>query len=158
MTDLSADTAPTYEESPELFDGVLSKRIVAFVIDATIIVVLTTFAYMFTFFLGFLTFGLAWLLFGIMFPVVALFYTGLTLSSRHSATIGMRTTGLEMRTWDGKPMYFLLGVVHALCFWISFVVLTPFIVLIGLFNARGRLLHDFILGTYVINSDPSLDT
>jgi uncharacterized RDD family membrane protein YckC len=31
-------------------------------------------------------------------------------------------------------------------------MLTPLVLLIGLFNGRRRLLHDFILGTIVINS------
>jgi len=30
--------------------------------------------------------------------------------------------------------------------------LTPFIVLVGLFNARRQLLHDLILGTVFINT------
>jgi len=31
-------------------------------------------------------------------------------------------------------------------------VLTPFVLLIGFFNGRRRLLHDFVLGTVVINN------
>ena len=30
--------------------------------------------------------------------------------------------------------------------------LSPFVVLVGLFNGRRRLLHDFVLGTVVINN------
>jgi len=30
--------------------------------------------------------------------------------------------------------------------------LTPFVVLVGLFNSRRRLLHDIVLGTVVINN------
>ena len=58
-----------------------------------------------------------------------------------------------MRTWYGTPSYFVLGAVHALVFWITVSVLTPFILLVGLFNARQRLLHDILLGTVVINND-----
>ena len=64
----------------------------------------------------------------------------------------MRIMDLEMRTWYGAPGYFVLGAVHALLFWISVSVLSPFILLIGLFNARRRLLHDILLGTVVINN------
>jgi uncharacterized RDD family membrane protein YckC len=31
-------------------------------------------------------------------------------------------------------------------------MLTPLVLLIGLFNSRRRLLHDIILGTIIINS------
>jgi uncharacterized RDD family membrane protein YckC len=59
---------------------------------------------------------------------------------------------LQLRTWDGGPGYFVLGAAHALLFWVSISMLTPFVLLIGLFNGRRRLLHDFVLGTVVVNS------
>jgi len=60
---------------------------------------------------------------------------------------------LEMRTWYGAPLYFLLGAVHAIVFWISISALTPLILLVGLFNDRRRLLHDMLVGTVVINNE-----
>jgi len=59
---------------------------------------------------------------------------------------------LELRTWYGAPGYFLLGAMHAVLFWISVSMLSPFVLLIGLFNPRRRLLHDFVLGTVIINN------
>jgi len=82
----------------------------------------------------------------------ALFYYGLTLGSPASATLGMRAMGIEMRTWYGGPLYFVLGAVHAVVFWVSVSVLTPFIVIVGLFNGRKRLLHDMLVGTVLINN------
>jgi uncharacterized RDD family membrane protein YckC len=63
----------------------------------------------------------------------------------------MRVMEIEMRTWYGAPCYFVLGAVHAVAFYISMSVLTPLVLLVGLFNQRHRLLHDFALGTVVIN-------
>jgi uncharacterized RDD family membrane protein YckC len=37
-------------------------------------------------------------------------------------------------------------------FWISVSVLSPLILLVGLFNGRRRLLHDIVLGTVIINN------
>jgi len=82
----------------------------------------------------------------------ALIYYGASLGGPHSATTGMRVMDLQLRTWYGTPGYFVLGAAHALLFWVSISMLTPFVLLIGLFNARGRLLHDFVLGTVVVNS------
>jgi len=59
---------------------------------------------------------------------------------------------LELRTWYGAPGYFLLGAMHAVLFYISISVLSPFVLLIGFFNGRRRLLHDFVLGTVIINN------
>lgn len=139
------------DAQPELFAGVLGRRFIAFLVDAALILSMTFVGWLVLVVLGILTFGLAWLLIGLVFPVVALGYVGLTLGGPASATIGMRMLGLQMRTWYGAPMYFLLAVVHAVLFWVSISILTPFILLVGLFNDRCRLLHDFVIGTVVIN-------
>lgn len=140
---------------PELFEGVPSRRVLAFLIDFVIIAIPVVLAAMFIFVFGLVTLGLGWALFWLLSPasvIWALVYYGFTLGGPHSATIGMRTVGLQMRTWFGEPAYFLLGATHAVVFWVSISVLTPLILLVGLFNARRRLLHDFVLGTVVINN------
>jgi uncharacterized RDD family membrane protein YckC len=46
----------------------------------------------------------------------------------------------------------VLGAAHAVLFWVSVSVLSPLVLLVGLFNGRRRLLHDVVLGTVIINS------
>ncbi|MGA2895382.1 MAG: RDD family protein [Xanthobacteraceae bacterium] len=141
--------------SPELFEGVLARRVVAFIIDIVVIAIPLVAASIFIFVFGLVTFGLGWALFWLLSPasvVWALVYYGLTLGSPASATIGMRAMEIEMRTWYGAPAYFVLGAVHAVIYWISVSVLTPFILLVGLFNGRRRLLHDMLVGTVLINN------
>ena len=141
--------------SPELFDGVLARRIVAFIIDVIIIAIPLIAASAFILVFGLFTFGLGWALFWLLSPasvIWALAYYGMTLGGPARATIGMRAMEIEMRTWYGAPAYFLLGAVHAVVFWVSVSVLTPFILLIGFFNPRRRLLHDMLVGTVLINS------
>jgi len=108
-----------------------------------------------TFIFTIVTFGLGAVLFWLLptaTVIWALVYFGLTLGSPASATIGMRLMDIEMRTWYGAPAYFVLGAVHAVVFWISVSVLTPFILLVGFFNARRRLLHDILVGTVLVNA------
>jgi len=141
--------------NPELFEGVLARRVVAFVIDLVIIVIPLFVASIFIFMFGLLTFGLGWALFWLMSPAAviwALCYYGMTLGSPASATIGMRAVAIEMRTWHGAPAYFVLGAVHAIVYWISVSVFTPLILVVGFCNARRRLLHDMLVGTVVINN------
>jgi uncharacterized RDD family membrane protein YckC len=141
--------------NPELFEGVLSRRIVAFLIDVVILVVPVVFAAIFIFMFGLVTLGLGWALFWLLSPgtvIWALVYYGSTLGSPASATIGMRVMDLEMRTWYGAPCYFVLGAVHAVVFWVTVSVFTPFVLLVGFFNERQRLLHDILVGTVVINN------
>jgi uncharacterized RDD family membrane protein YckC len=141
--------------SPELFEGVMPRRVVAFAIDLILIAIPVIVAAMFILAFGIVTFGLGWALFLLLWPatvVWALIYYGLGFGNHASATIGMRVMDLEMRTWYGAPAYFLLGAVHGLVYWITVSMLTPFVLAVGFFNARGRLLHDILLGTVVINN------
>jgi len=141
--------------NPELFDGVLARRCVAFLIDVVIVTLPVLLAIIFIFILGLLTLGLGWALYWLLWPaavVWAILYYGFTLGGAASATLGMRIMDLEMRTWYGGPAYFALGAAHAIVYWITVSFLTPFILLIAFFNERRRLLHDMLVGTVVINN------
>jgi uncharacterized RDD family membrane protein YckC len=141
---------------PEYFEGVLARRMIAFMIDLAIITVPIVFACIFIFFFGVVTFGLGWVLFALVAPgavIWAVIYCGVTMGGPASGTIGMRTVDLEVRTWYGAPCYSLLGAVHAIAFWVTISALTPLVLVIGLLNERRRLLHDFLLGTVVINNE-----
>lgn len=141
--------------NPELFEGVLARRVVAFMIDFLIIAVPVVLGAMFIFVFGIVTLGLGWALYWLLpagSVIWAVIYFGATLGDPRSATVGMRVMDLEMRTWYGSPAYFVLGAVHALAFWFSVSALTPFILLVPFFNRRRRLLHDILLGTVVINN------
>jgi uncharacterized RDD family membrane protein YckC len=140
---------------PELFEGVLARRVVALAIDFVIIAAPVVLAAMVIFAFGVVTLGLGWALYWLLPPgslIWAICYFGVTLASPASATIGMRVMDLEMRTWYGAPAYFVLGAVHAILFWLSISALSPLILLVCFFNRRRRLLHDIVLGTVVINN------
>jgi uncharacterized RDD family membrane protein YckC len=140
---------------PELFRGVLVRRIFAFLIDLVVLSVPVILGYLFIAVFGLITLGLGWALFWLAWPasiVWAIVYYGASLGGPHSATVGMRVMELELRTWYGSPGYFVLGATHAVLFWVSVSFLTPLVLLVGLFNSRSRLLHDVILGTVVINN------
>jgi uncharacterized RDD family membrane protein YckC len=141
--------------NPELFEGVLARRCIAFVIDVIIIAIPVLLAALFIVIFGVVTLGLGWLLFWLFWPATviwAIVYYGLTFGSAASATIGMRVMELEMRTWYGAPAYFVLGAVHAIVYWLTVSYLTPLILLVAFFNERRRCLHDMLVGTIVINS------
>jgi len=141
--------------NPELFEGVLARRCIAFLVDLVILTVPVLFAALFILIFGVVTLGLGWLLYGLLWPAAviwAVVYYGMTLGSPASATIGMRVMDIEMRTWYGAPCYFVLGAVHAIVFWLTISFLTPLILLVAFFNERRRLLHDMLVGTIVINN------
>ena len=140
---------------PELFRGVLMRRVLAFLIDIVVLSVPIILGYVFIALFGLITLGLGWALFWLAWPasvIWAIVYYGASLGGPHSATLGMRVMDLELRTWYGAPGYFLLGAMHAVLFWLSISLLSPLVLLVGLFNSRRRLLHDFVLGTVIVNS------
>jgi uncharacterized RDD family membrane protein YckC len=141
--------------NPEVFEGVLARRCIAFLIDLTIITIPVLFAAVFIFIFGLVTLGLGFALYGLLSPgavIWAIAYYGFTFGSPPSATIGMRIMDIEMRTWYGAPAYFVLGAVHAIVYWVTVSFLTPLILLVAFFNERKRLLHDMLVGTIVINN------
>src|SRR4051812_8021250 len=154
---LSAENRPhAYDPltNPELFEGVLARRTIAFIIDMVVISIPIMLAGFFILIFGLLTLGLGWVLFWLWSPAAviwALVYYGITLGGPHSATVGMRVMDIQMRTWYGAPCYSVLAVAHAILFWLTVSLFTPFILLVGFFNARRRLLHDMVVGTVVIN-------
>ena len=84
---------------PDVFHGVLARRLIAFVIDIVIIMLPVAFAAVFIFFLGLVTFFLGWALFWLLGPgtaIWALVYCG---STRH-LTRGLRRAILPtVRRW-----------------------------------------------------------
>lgn len=140
-----------------LFDGVLSRRFIAFLIDFSILAVLVTVMWVVLFILGIPTLGLLWIVMPTLMPpamiALVLGYVAFTMGSDRSATPGMRALGLEVRMLDGRKVYALMAIFHAVAFYFFATVLTPFVVLIGLFTKRRRLLHDFVSGTIVVNRE-----
>lgn len=134
------------------YSGVLSRRVFAFLVDYVIVLLLCIPAAIVVFFLGIVTLGLGFFLYPILFIIVAALYFGLTLGGPNQASPGMRAMGLAMVRLDGQRMDFLIAIVHLALFWILNSVLTPLILLAGLFIERSRLIHDLLLGTAVIRT------
>ncbi len=155
---IASDRPHAYDPvtQPEYFEGVLGRRLLAFAIDAVIILAPIVLLALFIFVFGIVTLSLGWMLFPVLGPafvIWAIWYNAMTLGSPASATFGMRAMDIEMRTWYGAPAYALLGAVHAVAYWVSVSVCTPFVLLVALFNGRRRQLHDFLVGTVVVNSE-----
>ncbi|MFJ1307179.1 RDD family protein [Agrobacterium sp. P15N1-A] len=151
---MSLDQNPTYAAPADwrAYSGVLSRRVFAFLIDYAIVLLLCIPAAVIVFFLGVITFGLGWFLFPALFVIVAVLYFGMTLGGPSQATPGMRAMGIAMARMDGRRIDFLLSTVHIVLFWVINSVLTPLILLAGLFTERSRLVHDFLLGTVIVRT------
>lgn len=136
---------------PRLYEGVLSRRVLAFCVDFTIVATLTVIAIPIVGVIGLLTLGLGWLIYPFLFQAIAILYSGATLGGDKAATWGMRLTGLTSRLWHGAKPGFLIAAGHVIFLYMSITFLTPLILIVGLLTRRKQLLHDLVLGTLFID-------
>ncbi len=137
---------PVFVQLPaEAFAGVRTRRIVALLLDLILVSILSCVLWIG---LTVLTLGLSLLILPPLFPLVAFFYNGLTVSGWRMATPGMRAMDLEMRLTDGAPVPFLNAAVHAVLFYVS--TMFPPIFLVSLLSANKRCLHDMLADVIVI--------
>lgn len=150
---LDGEIIPARLDDLRVYEGVLSRRIMAFIIDYMLVALMMIPAAILVFLLGVATLGLGWTLFYILFPAVALIYVWNTLGGAGQATLGMRAMNIRLERIDGEKIDGLVAVVHTVLFWAGNVLLTPLILLATLFLSRKRTVHDLLLGTVVIRSD-----
>ncbi|TPK95242.1 RDD family protein [Mesorhizobium sp. B2-4-12] len=146
---LDGEIINTRLDDVRAYEGVRTRRVLAFVLDYVIVALLTIPFAILVFFLGLLTLGLGWMLFGILVPAVAILYIWNTLGSADQATTGMKMMGIRLDRLDGRPIDGLTAVVHSVLFWAGNVILSPLVLLVTLVADRKRTLHDLLLGTVV---------
>jgi uncharacterized RDD family membrane protein YckC len=128
------------------FDGVRTRRAIAICLD---LVAVSIIAVVLWFGLLILTFGLSLVLLPPIFPFVAFFYNGLTVSGWRLATPGMRAMDLEMRLHDtGGRVPFINAAAQALLFYVSWAF--PLVFLVTLVDREKRFLHDILAQVVVI--------
>jgi uncharacterized RDD family membrane protein YckC len=126
--------------------GVRTRRILAVCIDLVLVSLLVAVLWIISIAL---TFGLALFFLPPLYPFVAFFYNGLTVSGPRMATPGMRAMDLEMRMQDtGARVPFINAAVQAVLFYVSWFF--PPILLVSLIDGEKRCLHDIIAGVVVI--------
>jgi uncharacterized RDD family membrane protein YckC len=126
--------------------GVRTRRILAVCIDLVLVSLLVAVLWIISIVL---TFGLALFFLPPLYPFVAFFYNGLTVSGSRMATPGMRAMDLEMRMQDtGARVPFINAAVQAVLFYVSWFF--PPILLVSLIDGEKRCLHDIIAGVVVI--------
>jgi len=139
-------TTPTNVIRADALAGVRTRRILAVCVDFVLVSLLVAALWIVSIVL---TFGLALFFLPPLFPFVAFFYNGLTVSGRNMATPGMRALDLEMRMHDsGARVPFINAAVQAVLFYVSWCF--PPVFLVSLVDAEKRCLHDIIAGVVIV--------
>jgi uncharacterized RDD family membrane protein YckC len=129
----------------EALAGVRTRRILAVCIDLVVVSIL---AFVLWSVLTVATFGLALLILPSLWPFVAFFYNGFSVSGRHRGTPGMRMMDIEMQLSGGGHVPFFIAAIHAVLFYFSWMF--PPILLVSLVSPDKRCLHDILSGVIVV--------
>lgn len=144
MTDFTWHT-PDPDTQPEFYQDVPVKRLIAWVVDTVLILLLCLLILPFTAFTGLFFFPVLMLVLGFAYRVVTI--------ANSSATWGMRITAIEFRTLQGNKFDTGMALMHTTLFTIAFAF--PLIQLVSivlmLTGARAQGLPDHMLGTVAIN-------
>lgn len=145
---------PDPATAPELFDGVLSRRVFAFIIDLVILGAMVLAFSLVGLIAGFLTFGLAWAALVVVIPASIVVYYAATLGSPKRATIGMQMMDIVLTPTRGQPLDGWMAVIHAAIFWVTVWISWPLSLLIALFTRRRQMLHDLLVGGLMVRRSP----
>lgn len=147
-------TLPDPATAPELFEGLLTRRVLAFFIDLVVMgAMILAFAFV-GLIAGFLTFGLAWLALVFVIPATILLYYGATLGSPKRATIGMQMMDIVLTPTRGQPLDGWMAIFHAAVFWLTTWISWPLSLLFALFTPRRQMIHDLVTGTLMVRRSP----
>jgi uncharacterized RDD family membrane protein YckC len=141
-----ATATPSQPLRTDALAGVRSRRVVALCFDLVLVSVMVAVLWIVSIVL---TFGLALFFLPPLWPIVAFFYNGLSVSGPKMATPGMRAMDLEMRMHEtGARVPFINAAVHAVLFYVSWFF--PPVFLVSLVDPEKRCLHDIIAGVVIV--------
>ncbi len=143
------DAPPHPLDAPALFDGVLWRRVVAYLLDVTLIALLSLGAWLVFGLAGVLTFGALTQLGIVVLAVLPVGYHTVFLG-RQGATPGMRLFDLELRAWTGRPPDYSQAFLTTVLFYASVGLTAWLILLVAPFTERRRTLHDLLAGTVMV--------
>ncbi len=147
---------PDPATAPELFEGLLTRRVVAYLIDASLIGAITLALSLIAIVLGLFTFGLSLLSLAFVVPAAIVIYYAITLGSPKRATVGMQAMDIVLTPTRGQPLDGWMAVFHALLFWVTFWISWPVTILFALFTPRRQMIHDLIMGTLMVRRSPMM--
>lgn len=145
---------PDPETAPELFESVLLRRGLAFILDLAMMIAFMAMLFVVGLVMSIVTLGLGILALPFIIPVVIVLYYSITLGSSMRATIGMYMFDLVLTPTRGRPLDGWRILIHPLLFWLTCWVAWPISVAFALFTPRREMVHDLITGTLMVRRSP----
>lgn len=129
----------------EFYTGVPIKRLLAWIVDVTLIGVLTVIVATLPLFIG-------WFFLPLIFVVLSFIYRVTSITSS-SATWGMRLFNIELRNREGQHLDSTEALLHTAGYLIASAFFLPQLVSVILvaISPKSQALHDHLCGTAAIN-------
>jgi len=137
---------------PDLFDGVLWRRVLAYCVDLVVITFIMAVVWVVFAILTVVSFTLLAPILWPVFAFIPVIYAALLIGGARSATYGMRLFDLEVRAWNGDRPGYLQAGLKTILFYLTAGLTFCLMLVVALFNPRHRTVHDFLAGTLVIRS------
>lgn len=132
-------------DDPDLFDGVMPRRVLGYLVDLLVLMVVFSVLGL----IVFLSFGLLAPINLAIAPFIPVAYHTFFIG-REGATPGMKLMDLETRNWTGARPDYLQALIMTVLFYASITITWLLVLLVPLFNERHRTLHDFASGVVVV--------
>ncbi len=143
------DLPPDPLDDPDLYDGIMWRRVVGYAVDVLILMLILTGVWLVLSFIGVLSFGLLLPLNLVILPVIPLAYHSYFIG-HDGATPGMRMFDVEVRTWTGGRPDYIQAVLMTVLFYVTVVFTSWLILIFALFNDRNRTAHDYLSGAVAV--------
>lgn len=136
---------PDPELQPEFYSDLPLKRFIAWGVDSIVLLALTAIIVLFTLFTALFALPAVFITLNVAYRTVTI--------ARNGATPGMQLMAIELRDARGQLADPLYAFLHTLGYVVASVLVLPQIVSVALMlmTQRRQGLHDFLLGTVVIN-------
>ena len=145
---------PDPATAPELFEGLVTRRALAFILDVVIMASVMGAMLLVGLVFSVLTLGLGLIALPFIVPVVIAAYYALTLGSSMRATIGMKVFDLVLTPAAGAPLDGLKILIHPVIFWITCWFAWPISLLFAFFTPRREMVHDYLTSTLMVRRSP----
>lgn len=145
----SGGSANTDSFNPDDYESIRLRRMFGYLIDVVCIAIVTFVATIAANILGVLSFGTLTPLLVLILALIPVLYNTILIGGSQNATFGMRFMNVKMELLDGRDPDYLTAFIHAVLFYLSIALTSSLILLISLFNPRGRCLHDYIVGVVI---------
>ncbi|MDF2366504.1 RDD family protein [Sneathiella sp.] len=135
--------------NPDDYESIRLRRIFAYAIDVVCIAVISVIATFAATLIGVISFGVLTPLLVLILAAIPLGYHTLLVGGPWNATFGMRFMNVRMERINGDAPDYLIALIHAALFYFTVAATSSLILLVSLFNPRGRMLHDYLVDTVI---------